>query len=155
MHYYAFSRFAANGGNMINKEKTALMTRMAIYEKNAGKEDMKLSRYYKTDYARMNVLRTVVAVTVAFVLIVAMLVLYRLEYYLDNALTIDYKALGLKLLNVYGIVLAVYVVLSFIGYSIRYSLSRKGLSEHYANLSKLKKFDKGMSPSDESEEEEL
>lgn len=140
---------------MINQEKTALMTRMAIYEKNAGKEDMKLSRYYKTDYARMNVLRTVVAVTVAFVLIVAMMVLYRLEYYLDNALTLDYKAMGMKLLNVYVIVLAVYVVLSFIGYSIKYSLSRKGLSEHFSNLSKLKKFDKGMVPDDGSEEEEL
>lgn len=139
---------------MINQEKTALMTRMAIYEKKAGKEDMKLSRYYKTDYARMNVLKTVVAVTVAFVLIVAMLVLYRLEYYLDNALTIDYKALGMKLLYVYGIVLAVYVVLTFIGYSIRYSLSRKGLSEHFSNLSKLKKFDKGASSDDEEEEDD-
>ena len=44
------------------------MSRLAMYEQNEGKEDVRLSKYFRTDYVRLNVLKTVVAVTVGYLL---------------------------------------------------------------------------------------
>lgn len=48
---------------MLNDRKIRLMTKLALYERKEGKEDIKLSKYYRTDYVRLQVLKTVVAVT--------------------------------------------------------------------------------------------
>ena len=39
---------------MLDKRKIRLMTRAAIYEKNYGEEDFKISSYYKKDYSSLN-----------------------------------------------------------------------------------------------------
>ena len=38
---------------MLDKRKIRLMTRAAIYEKNYGEEDFKISSYYKKDYSSL------------------------------------------------------------------------------------------------------
>ena len=54
------------------------MTQLAIYEKKEGREDMKLARYYKGDYTRFQAWKTGVAVTIAYLLLVAVAVIYKL-----------------------------------------------------------------------------
>ena len=125
---------------MLNERKIRLMTKLAIYEKKEGKEDLKLAKYYKGDYARMQAWRTGIAVTVAYVFLVLIAVVYKAEYFLDNAFTIDYEALGKKILGVYVIVLAVYVITAMLGYSIKYSESRKKLARYFRMLRKLNHF---------------
>ena len=49
---------------MLNNRKVRLMTRLAIYEQTEGKEDVRISKYFRTDYVRLNVLKSIVAVTV-------------------------------------------------------------------------------------------
>ena len=50
---------------MLNNRKVRIMTQLAIYEKGEGKKDFKLSKFYKTDYARFNVLKTALMVTLS------------------------------------------------------------------------------------------
>lgn len=114
------------------------MTQLAIYEKKEGRPDFRLSKYYKMDYARYNALKTILWVTVSYLLGLLLLALYKLEYLLDNAMTMDYKALGWKILGVYIAIISVYVVGSLVGYSIYYTLSRKKLGRYYKMLGKLK-----------------
>ena len=47
---------------MLNNRKVRLMTKLAIYEKEDGKEDIRLGRYYRGDYVRYQLLKTIVAV---------------------------------------------------------------------------------------------
>lgn len=125
---------------MLNNRKIRLMTQLAIYEKNDGKEDIKLAKYFKSDYARLNVLKTAVAVTVSYVVILGLIILYKLVYILDNVLTIDYKQVGWTALGVYIGVMSVYLIAAFLGYSIYYRISHKRLSKYYRMLRKLKKM---------------
>ncbi len=123
---------------MLNNRKVRIMTQLAIYEKKEGRPDFRLAKFYKMDYARYNALKTILWVTVAYVLGFALFVLYKLEYLLDNAMTIDYKALGLKVLGIYIAIISVYVVGALVGYSIHYTVSRKKLNKYYKMLSRLK-----------------
>lgn len=146
---------------MLNNRKIRLMTRLAMYEKNEGKDDLRLAKYYKTDYARFNVLKTGVVVTIAYVIIVGFVLLYKLQYILDNILNIDYKAMGWTILGVYIGVISFYIIITLLGYSLRYKASRKKLGRYYKMLGKLKEmyreeeaYAEGTLPDDYYEDEE-
>lgn len=123
---------------MLNNRKVRLMTQLAMYEKGEGKTDFKLSKFYKSDYARFNVLKTAVTVTIAYIVIVGLVLLYRLQYILDNILTVDYKSLGWTILGIYIGVMSLYIIATFLGYSLYYSYSRKKLGKYFRMLRKLK-----------------
>lgn len=126
------------GSYMLNNRKVRIMTQLAIYEKKEGRPDFRLAKYYKMDYARFNALKTILWVTFAYILGLFLFALYKLEYLLDNAMTIDYKALGWKILGIYIAVISVYVVGSLVGYTIYYTISRKKLGKYYKMLGILK-----------------
>lgn len=123
---------------MLNNRKVRLMTQLAIYEKRQGKEDIKLSKYFKSDYARLNVLKTAIMVTIAYVLVVALVLLYKFEYLLDNVLTLDYASMGKSILGFYIGVMAVYLIATMLGYSLSYTRSHKKLGKYFRMLRKLK-----------------
>ena len=122
---------------MLNERKIRLMTQLAIYEKKEGKEDLKLAKYYKWDYARFQAWKTAVAITIGYILLLAIAAIYKLEYFIDNAFTIDYTVLGKKVLGIYIIILAVYFVSAMLGYSLKYAASRKRLARYFRMLRKL------------------
>ena len=125
---------------MLNMKKVRLMTRLAIYEKREGREDIRLSKYYRTDYVRLNVLKTVVAVTVGYLLVLLMLGMYHSEYLIREAVNLDYRSIGLRILGAYIAILTVYVCASLIGYTIYYNHSRKKLSKYFKMLKKLSRM---------------
>ena len=55
---------------MLNENKIKMMTKMAIYEKNEGRQMIKNSRYFKGDYVAFGVLRTLIATTFAYIIMV-------------------------------------------------------------------------------------
>ena len=123
---------------MLNNRKVRIMTQLAIYEKKEGRPDFRLAKYYKMDYARFNALKTILWVTIAYIVGLILVAIYKLEYLLDNAMTIDYKALGRTVLGIYLGIITVYVIGSLVGYSIYYTLSRKKLGRYYKMLGRLR-----------------
>ena len=61
---------------MLDKRKIRLMTRAAIYEKNYGEEDFKISSYYKKDYSSLNTWVTLIWITVGYGLALAKLFVF-------------------------------------------------------------------------------
>lgn len=125
---------------MLNNEKIRLMTKLAVYEEKEGKEDIRLSKYYKTDYVRYQVIKSIICATLGYVLILVLVFLYRSEYIIKNAVTLDYKTIGTYVLGFYIMVIAVYGLASIVGYSIKYDLSRKKLSRYFKLLKRLSKI---------------
>lgn len=54
---------------MLDKRKIRLMTKAAIYEKEYGEEDLKITSYYKKDYASLNTWITLIWVTAGYALL--------------------------------------------------------------------------------------
>ncbi len=125
---------------MIDNSKVRIMTRMSIYERHEGKEDLKFNKFFKSDYARLQVLKTLVWVTIGYLIVVALVALYKLEYLIDNALTLDYPDMGKTILAYYIVVLAVYLIGALVGYSLKYQFSRKRLKNYYRLLKSLKEI---------------
>lgn len=125
---------------MLNNRKIRLMTKLAIYEEKEGKEDIRMSKYYKSDYVRYHMLKNIVSVTVAYILILAMIVSYNLEIIIRDAVNLDYKKYGVYALGFYILILTIYITGSIIGYSIKYDKSRKKLGKYYKLLRKLTKM---------------
>jgi ACR3 family arsenite efflux pump ArsB len=125
---------------MLNNNKIRLMTKLAVYENKEGKEDIRLSKYFKTDYVRYQVLKSIICATVGFTLILLLIFIYKSEYIIKNAITMNYKIIGSYVLGFYIMVVAVYGLASIVGYSIKYDQSRKKLSRYFKLLKRLSKF---------------
>lgn len=76
---------------MLSEEKIKKMIRLSEYETGQGSMDLRRMRYVKMDYVRLHILKTVAAVFVAFLLILALLVLYHREYIMQNAFSLPVK----------------------------------------------------------------
>ena len=144
------------GIKMINIRKTRLMTKLALYETGEGREDIRLSKYYKTDYVRLQILKTLLAVTVGYILILLMVGLYKSEYLIAQAVNLDYRAIGVTIFVIYVILVTIYTVGAIIGYSIKYDLSRGKLTRYFRILNIMKKIyreEEGSEAAWEKEEE--
>ncbi|CRZ33330.1 hypothetical protein DFR55_11349 [Herbinix hemicellulosilytica] len=125
---------------MLNFKKIRLMTKLAVYEKKEGKEDIYLSKYYKTDYVRFQVLKSILSATVGYGLILGMIALYKMEYLIKNAVTLNYKSLGTYILGFYIMTITVYGLGSLVYYSMKYDASRKKLARYFKLLKRLEKL---------------
>ena len=124
---------------MLNFKKIRLMTKLAVYEKKDGREDIQLSKYYKTDYVRYQVLKSIISATIGYALIIALIVFYKMEYLIKNAVVLDYKLLGTYLLAFYLMTITIYGLGSVALFSMKYDASRKKLSRYFKLLKRLEK----------------
>ena len=123
---------------MVNMRKVRLMTKLAIYEKKEGKEDIKLGKYFRRDFVRLKVLHNLVAVTVGYLLVLAMIIAYKMEYLIKEAVNLNYVGMGKLILGIYIIVVTIYIMAAMVGYSLYYDYSRKKLAKYFRMLRKLR-----------------
>ena len=100
---------------MLNNRKIRLMTRLASYEEKEGKSDIRLSKYYKTDYVRSEILKTIIATTFGYLLILIMTAIYYSEKLIEDAVVLDYKSMGMRILGIYIMLLTIFIVGTLIG----------------------------------------
>jgi type III secretory pathway component EscU len=127
---------------MLNEEKIKLMTKLAMYEKHTGKKTMKIAKYFRSDYISWNMIKTALAVTLAYALIVGLWLAYHLEEYVEQLYSLDYLALVRGIVEQYFILLICYMVISYLVYSIKYALAMKSLKRYDGNLKRLKRVDR-------------
>lgn len=131
---------------MLNNRKIRLMMKLAVYENKDGKEDIHLSKYYKTDYVRYQVIKSILSATIGYLLILLLVALYEMEEIIKNAVNLDYKTIGTYILGFYIITVTVYGLGSFVGFSMKYDASRKKLSRYFKLLKRLNKIYKEETP---------
>ena len=138
---------------MIHTKKTRLMTLCAIYEKHDGAEDLKIAKFFRADYIRLEVLKTILGITLGYIFILAMIIIYYLEFLIKNALRLNYKMLGMRALAVYILLLAFYIVFAVGRYSYLYMKSHRRLGRYYKMLGRIKKIAEEQEYERELEEE--
>lgn len=124
---------------MINNDKVSLMTKLAIYE-NKNTEDIKLSKYYKGDYVRHNVLKTIISVTIAYACILLFILFYNLEEVLAKAFELNYTMLGIEICVSYFVLIVIFTLMSFMIYSEKINKSRKRLMKYHRGLKQLSRM---------------
>ena len=122
---------------MINQEKVALMTKLAAYEQGQGKENIPQSKYYREDYVSLKMINTAILVTVAYLMILAMVVFVNVEKMMTQIANMDFVKLGRAVLTYYVIIFVVYMVIAYIVYSIKFRRVRNSLNDYNGDLKKL------------------
>lgn len=122
---------------MLNEDKIKLMTKLAIYEQGEGKKALACNKYSKGDYVSINMIKTAIVITIAYVLVVTLCVLHNVEYFLDQLISVKLMNLGIRLLVIYIIVFVVYLLIAYMVYSVKYihmQEQNKGYSDDLKQL---------------------
>lgn len=124
---------------MVNNSKIKLMTKLAIFEKR-HRFDLQLGKYFKGDYIKFNLIKTVLCVTGGYILCLLLVGFYNIEYFIKEAITLDYKKYGIKILGIYAILLLIFCMISMITCNEVFVTSRKRLNKYYRKLKQLGKM---------------
>lgn len=122
---------------MINEEKVKVMTRLAMYEQGEGKIHLPVSRYYRSDYIGLALIKNFFLVSIGYVMILAGLGAYFGEYLMENIHKMNLVAVGAYLIVGYAALLALYTVLTYIQYSVKYHRAKKSVKNYYGELTRL------------------
>ena len=122
---------------MLNEERIKLMTKMASYEANEGKRNVAIGNYFRGDYIGLQVIKSVISGTIAFLLVFALFILYDFEFMMSDVYKMDLLEFGKTVLLAYLIFVGIYAVISYLIYAYRYTKARKSLKMYYNNLKKL------------------
>ena len=125
---------------MLNLEKVKLMNHLAMYENNAGKTYLPISKFYRSDYIGMALIKNFFLVTIGYLLLVAVIFAYFAEFLLNSIHKMNLVTLGAELIIGYLVVLAVYTVLTYVQYSVRYHRAKKSVKQYYIQLTKLERM---------------
>lgn len=125
---------------MLNESKIKVMTKMAAYEKNGGKKDIAICRYFKGDYIGLGLLKTGISVTIAYLMCVLVYVVCNLDEYLQNLTKLDYYDIIGTIGKYYILVLMIFIIIGYGVYSYRYDKAQKNIVSYSKRLKKLEKF---------------
>lgn len=125
---------------MLNERKVKLMTKLAIYEKNEGRHTIPFTKYFTDDFVSWNMIKTIVAITFAYLLVAAIWLIYNVEDIMENIATLNYFEIIRYALLLYVILLVGYVAVSFIAYRVKYHRAMKSLAKYEKGLKELAKI---------------
>ena len=122
---------------MLSEQRIRLMTHMAGYEKGAGRRDISINQYFRGDYLSFQLWKSAIYGIIGFVIIVVLNVLYDFSSFLTDFYKMDlleyFKDLAVK----FGVVIAVYVVVTYFIYAYRYYKVKKHLDTYIKLLNEL------------------
>lgn len=125
---------------MLNEEKVKIMNRLAMYEKREGKKYLPVSRYYRSDYIGLALIKNFFLVTIGYILALGGVCAYFGEYLMENIHKMDLVKTGIYIIAGYVIALAVYSIVTYIWYSVKYHKAKKSVKSYYEQLTSLNKI---------------
>ena len=125
---------------MLNEERVILMTRITSFTQHEGKKDTEINQYFRSDYVGLQVLKSALCATVAYIILFISYMLLSFDKVMQSLYDMDLIAQGKKFLIYYIILVGGYSVVSYIIYSFRYARMRKNMKTYYTNLKRLNKM---------------
>lgn len=128
---------------MIDEKKIILMTKLAVQDKRYGREDRRITSYYKEDYRYINNFGTRLGV---FIVVAGFILLDLLSKIEEGAVIPQNMTDIIKdYLLPYGIVmiivLLIYTAISTCVYSSKYVKANKRMNAYYHTLKELKEYE--------------
>ena len=105
---------------MLNEDKIKLMTKLAIYEQGTGKKAIKSNNYSKSNYVSLNMIKSALAVTVAYIIIVVLFILNNAEAFINQLISVKLLNMAIRIIVLYVIVFTIYLLITYVISSMRY-----------------------------------
>lgn len=128
------------------KERVYVMTKLALFEREHKSQLDGVRRRFRSDYIGRQLIKNSLRVTEGYLLIIVGWCLYHVETLLIDITSIDIIQVAKNFLIGYGIVMAVFLFLSYVIWSVRYSRAmqdREIYSEMLDELERLYELEEG------------
>lgn len=125
---------------MLDERKVKLMTKLALYEQTEGREDFKISEYYRKDYAGMHIIFSIIWVTIGYACVVALAALAGLQSLMEHMSTGLVLTLGAAVAVGYLVVVIVYAVITSHIYNKKHKNARQRVKKYNHDLTRLLKI---------------
>lgn len=122
---------------MLNEEKIRLMTKAASYEAGEGKKALAMNKYFRGDYISINLIGSWISFTIAFAVCVGVWGFYHMDDFMETINTMDLPDMGKRLVFLYLGLLAVYQLIHYVIYHIRYQKNRRSLAAYNQILKQI------------------
>ena len=121
---------------MPDQERIRLMTKLAILEKENGRELRRIEESYRSDYIGIPMLKNTLRVTVAFLVILAVWMVCNVDFVLNIFTEGQMKLLLLGILAAYVTIILITWIVTFLYASMEYYRVQR-LEQKYQELLKL------------------
>ena len=128
---------------MLSEDRIKVMTKLAVFEKEHGKENEIASHYYKSDYISYHMIWTAIATTGAYLLMLVLYFAVNFDNYMENMHKMklgDMAALGKNMIFLYIVLMVLMLMSSFFFYRKKYRSAQKGLEEYCRRLHDLERI---------------
>lgn len=122
---------------MLNEKKIRLMTELARYEEGKGKEELRIAKYYRSDYIGIALFKNFILASIGYVVVLLLIASYFSEYLLDNVHKMNLILLAVIVIGGYIITLTLYSVVTYTIYFLRYSRAQRGVKAFDQKLAEL------------------
>ena len=121
----------------MNGDRVKLMTRMAAFESGEGRQAIRICNYFRSDYVILNVVKSIVASTIAFGMILGLYVYYNIDRLLQDIYSMDLIETGKSLITYYVAFTGAFALISYVVYSFRFDKAKKSIKDYNNALKKL------------------
>ena len=128
---------------MLDRRKVKLMTELAFYEQNQGKEDFKINEYYRKDYTGYHTLCSIIWVTIGYVCVIGLIAIAALDFILANISQAMIITVGVMIVVGYVIIVVLYAVIASRVYKQKHREARQRMKIYNHNLTRLLKMYEG------------
>ncbi len=125
---------------MPDERKVRAMIDLVRYENGEGRDDIRIRRYYRTDYLAIELIKSWIFTSIAYGLILGLIVAGNLEYLLNNIDSFNLKVLGSWILIGYIVLVGIYLAIAYVSSLIRYGRAKRNVQEYLTKLRRLLKM---------------
>lgn len=122
---------------MLDEKRIRQMTKLAFFEKKEEKNALRIGRDFRRDYIGKELLKNFFLASIGYILVLAVAVLYHIEWLVDEIDTIDLQFAAGCLIASYLCFLAVYSIAVYVISTIRYQGAQKKLKWYGKELDDL------------------
>ena len=125
---------------MLNEDRVKHMIKLADYETKGGKEEQKITSFYKKDYISMNIMWTLLWMTVAYGLVVGTVWLALRDLVTVELTQIQVLSLWILIASIYIVLFVTYMVAAKRYYKRRHARAYHRVKKFKENLMILEKM---------------
>ncbi|WP_330382194.1 MULTISPECIES: hypothetical protein [Lachnospiraceae] len=125
---------------MLDKGRIRLMTKTAIYEKHQAEEDLKISSYYKKDYASLHTWLTLVWITIGYACLAGGIVFCYSDSLLQNLDFTKLFVIAAVAIGAYLVLIVIYGICASSFYKKKHNKAKQRVKKYYRDLSRIGKL---------------
>lgn len=125
---------------MVNEEKIKEQYKLALMDQNEEASIENHRKFYKGDYISKELIKSFFSGTIAFAGICILMLMADTDALLNSMNSIDYEAFTMQFIVLYLAFMAVYFIITYAIYLIRFEVQKRKFKEYRTHLKKLNKI---------------